>query len=78
MAANTTAILMDTAVSLAKLDVVARNVNDPHLAECVNRLSVLMQAMLGLLSELPQATVDDSRSAQNLSPERPLSAPFSD
>ena len=61
MTANTNAILMDAAARLAKLDALARQLNDGQLAECVHELSVLMQAVLILISDLPRAVDEDCR-----------------
>lgn len=69
MTANATAILEDTAVNLATLDAFARDVDDRQLADCVQRLSALMQAMVVLLSDLPIAVDDDPRSPNDLPPE---------
>jgi len=70
MTANTPAGPMDAAAHLAKLDALAGDLNDPKLAECVHRLSGLMQATRALLSDLPRAVEDRPSFLRELPPQR--------
>lgn len=70
MTEHPTVILAETAARLAEIDALARDVNDPQLAEWVCRLSSLMHAMLVLVAELPSTIDGDPRACREL-PRRP-------